>query len=163
MKNLKILSAILTTALILTLTLASCGGGGPSAPSTSISILIYSDGKFLDGISVVEDEYDTYTGRNNNLQKGNVTKKDTYIEIIPAEGKDNEWNEDNSILHYKLEFKFSKTLDLRGYDGIEVEWEGVQEGWEWISYSVGIEDATGKTKVSWGGYNKLASIWVRRR
>jgi len=127
-------------------------------PNISLSLpFIYWNGKFLTDVSVEEGEYKTHTGDLNNLRKGKVSLEPTYIKITPAEGNAGDWNEDyDSILNYYLNFNFSKTLDLRGYDGIEVEWEGIQDGWEWQFIEFSVNDAVGKSPTSWGGSTILS-------
>jgi len=119
---------------------------------------IYQNGKFLDGVSVVTGSYKTY----NNKMDGTVTLRSDYIEIIPSEGND-QYSDEKSTGHYKMKLKLSRTLDLTGYDGIQVEWEGVKSGLENFSVTFTFYDATGKTLAGndeghWDANNLL--VWT---
>jgi hypothetical protein len=157
-----LLSALCAIALatVIGFSLASCsdGGGGSKPTSTPAGDgvkfpVIFKEGKFCDGVSVTTGDYETGTGKKEGLQKGKVTVTDTSIVITPAGGKYDEWyDNDDSIGHYELEFILRNNLNLRGYDGLRVE---LAEEWDGWGMEIALEDATGKTTVSWGTVNTL--------
>jgi len=137
---------VITTKIIL---LPPNTSGAPSFP------VIYRNGAFMDGVSVKTGDYTTYTGsKDAALRKGKVTLKDTYIEVTPAQGQEDE--KDDGYGHFKLEFTLQNTLDLSDYDGIEVVMECEQD---WVESS--IVDATGKTQYNGWDANTLVT-WLGR-
>jgi hypothetical protein len=132
----------------------SSGGGGVALP------VIFENGKFLDGVSVKTGDYTTYSYESDKtLKKGYVALKNSYIEVDYAGGqKFHEYDTSgtNIVGHFHLDFTFSKTLDIKGYDGLQIELESVHKTVDNMYIGVDIYDAVGKTTVSWGDVNNLS-------
>jgi len=170
MKNTVKIIGIIALAAVIGFSFAACssggagGGGGNSGSNAGSSEgdnsgdtspkfpIIYQKGKFLNGVSVTVGNYETFTGKEDGLKKGSVTLRSNHIEITPAEGKNNEYSNDDGNGHYKLEFKFTNNLDLTGYDGIEVELEGSFDGFSRSGFITYFIDVTGKTDLGGGGW-----------
>jgi hypothetical protein len=153
MRSIARLIGITALAAVVVFSMAACGdsGGGGSGSGVKFPV-IYENGKFLDGVSVKTGEYETVTGRENGLQKGKVTLKDTYIEIDEAYGTNNHpaLDGDSCYGRFDLEFVLTKNLDLTGYDGIQIEFESMHKEWGGVWILAGVQDATGKTMAFWG-------------
>jgi len=161
-----ILAVVAIGFLAVSCSSGGTGGGGSSSSNSNSSSsggniafpVIYQNGKLLSGVSVTTGNYETFTGKRDGLRKGNVVLRDTYIEVTPAEGQA-EFGNDTATGHYSLELKFSNNLDLTGYDGIEVVWEGDNNGLGPYGTIVYLNDATGKTdKGSWKSGN--LALWL---
>jgi len=82
MKNLKILSAILTTALILTLTFASCGGGGGgSGPSPAPSTPPKTVNQQSVGFESTDSDGNTYLLEITQKVSGKAAYRAAYIPV----------------------------------------------------------------------------------
>jgi hypothetical protein len=146
MKNKKNLLAALAITLVLGLTVGcgDGGGGGSGAGAdagagsgtTPAFPVVFKDGKFMKGVSVVQGDYSTYEDKT----KGNVTVTNTGIVVKPAEGKD-QYDGDNVTGHYTLNFKLANVLDLTGYKGIRFVSDQSGGG----GFVVRLTDNTGKT------------------